>query len=327
MQPAAGQGEPAVQLALDHLSRWQSESTLVVDPPPGSEALFSFATIFSVDARAKTPHQGPWYAGHGHTSALVFLPKGRQRRDMWLAMTASALETGSPIAIVGHRKAGIKPAKRALQQVSTQPVTTEVGRHCQLHRGAAAYTAASLDDFVTEWAHEGLRMVAFPGVFASGRVDEAAALLAQHATVHGRVLDLACGPGVVSMLLMQKHEATFVLSDVDHLSVEAARRSIKLNPSLASAAAASVVAGDCFDSIEGRFDHIVINPPFHSGVQTDYTIAERMLSNAKHHIAPEGRLWVVANRFLPYDEILERHFASVTVPHQTSRFRIWKAVV
>ena len=74
-----------------------------------------------------------------------------------------------------------------------------------------------------------------------------------------------------------------------------------------------------------KFDLIVSNPPFHTGIATDYTIAEAFLSNAKQHLTKVGKLSIVANSFLKYPPILEAQFGSFHTVYKNNKFAVYSS--
>src|SRR3546814_3736999 len=60
-----------------------------------------------------------------------------------------------------------------------------------------------------------------------------------------------------------------------------------------------------------RFDVIVTNPPFHAqGNAARPDIGRRFIAVAAEALKPGGRLWLVANRHLPYESVLDASFGS-----------------
>lgn len=86
-----------------------------------------------------------------------------------------------------------------------------------------------------------------------------------------------------------------------------------------------VASSDLYAGISGRFDLIVSNPPFHHGVGTEYETTRRLIREAPTHLRPRGELWLVANAFLPWAEVLGDVFADVDTVAETKRFRVVRA--
>jgi 16S rRNA (guanine1207-N2)-methyltransferase len=74
-----------------------------------------------------------------------------------------------------------------------------------------------------------------------------------------------------------------------------------------------------------RFDVVVSNPPFHQGKATDLTVPRQFIADAAAHLAPGGRLYLVANRTLPYEQVVAEHFGAVRTVHDGRRFKVLAA--
>ena len=112
-----------------------------------------------------------------------------------------------------------------------------------------------------------------------------------------------------------------ILVDADLRAVEAARRTLTANGILN----AEVRLSDCgCDLPPGSFDVVVTNPPFHVDVEVDRAIAQRFIEASARLLHPRGRLYVVANRFLPYREWLQERFSRVGIVWEDARYRVWR---
>ena len=77
----------------------------------------------------------------------------------------------------------------------------------------------------------------------------------------------------------------------------------------------------------GRYDAIVCNPPFHTHARADRPdIGRRFIAAAAQALQPAGRLWLVANRHLPYEQALGAGFDRVRIVTQQHGFKIVEAL-
>lgn len=160
------------------------------------------------------------------------------------------------------------------------------------------------------------------GVFARGGLDEGTRLLAESLQVRSGdvVLDLGCGGGLVGLVAATlAHEGRVYLVDSDVAAVELARENLVRN----GVGNATVHPSNGYSAVAGlTFDVIAANPPFHVGRYQTTAIAERFVGEAPAHLRKGGRLYVVANRFLRYEPLLERAFGNTTTVAQTGGYKL-----
>src|SRR5690606_34707718 len=92
------------------------------------------------------------------------------------------------------------------------------------------------------------------------------------------------------------------LYEADHASLEAARRNLagrKDGPELGFYWHDLVT-----ERVDGRYELIVMNPPFHQGRAAEPAMGKAMIMAAFSGLKPGGRLIMVQNRGLPYARTL-----------------------
>jgi 16S rRNA (guanine1207-N2)-methyltransferase len=90
-------------------------------------------------------------------------------------------------------------------------------------------------------------------------------------------------------------------------------------------AAATVRASEGLSDATGGYDLVVSNPPFHQGHTQTLDPTLRMIADLPRVMRYVGRLYLVANRFLPYNEALDAAFERVSVIAETGKFRLYRA--
>ena len=75
-----------------------------------------------------------------------------------------------------------------------------------------------------------------------------------------------------------------------------------------------------------RFDGVITNPPFHQGVGVDYEVARQFVRDAARVLRRGGRLFLVANRFLCYGDLIRETFGNVTTAYADNRYHVLSAV-
>lgn len=170
--------------------------------------------------------------------------------------------------------------------------------------------------------HTALTLHSLPGIFSHDRLDPGTALLLAHLGDLGgaRVLDVGCGYGVIGIVAARRGAAAVTMIDVSLPAVAAATTN-----AARYAPGATVAAADGLELGGGPYDLIVSNPPFHAGRRIDTAMTAALIRRARAHLAPGGRLLLVANRFLPYDRLLAEQFPRVTVRADNRHYWVLEA--
>jgi len=129
-----------------------------------------------------------------------------------------------------------------------------------------------------------------PGVFSYGHVDHGSKALLSVADFTGsrRFLDIGCGVGVLGIAAASvAPQSSVVLVDSNVRAVALAGENASRN-GITSAEAIS--SADPLSLALAPFDCVLANPPYFNS----FKIAERFIDAAFRHLAPHGRLWLVA---------------------------------
>ena len=134
-----------------------------------------------------------------------------------------------------------------------------------------------------------LTFITDAGVFSRDGLDRGTELLLDALPpLKGRVLDLGCGWGAVGVALGKRYpELDIVMTDINSRAVGLARRNLAEN-----GVSATVLQGDGFAAVEGRFDAIVTNPPIRAGKAVVYALFDQ----AREHLNPGGALYAVVRK-------------------------------
>ena len=83
---------------------------------------------------------------------------------------------------------------------------------------------------------------------------------------------------------------------------------------------------DVTRGLNSCYDFIVTNPPFHQGRADLPQIGRAFIVAAAAALQPGGRFWLVANRHLPYEAELAKHFKRVHCVVEAKGFKVMEAV-
>lgn len=175
---------------------------------------------------------------------------------------------------------------------------------------------------------EGGRFISRPGIFAWDRIDIASALLAKHlpTDLSGAAADLGAGFGYLAAELLDRCAGITELDlyEAEQRALELAKRNLS---SLEQQRALRFYWHDVTSGLHGKYDVIVTNPPFHAQRGVDRPdIGRRFISVAAEALNDRGRLWLVANRHLPYESVLASEFARVRIVVEQHGFKIVEAI-
>ncbi|MDX1633359.1 MAG: methyltransferase [Marinobacter sp.] len=159
----------------------------------------------------------------------------------------------------------------------------------------------------------GLDLQGLPAVFGRERLDIGSRLLlepissvARELAAGARVLDLACGNGLLGLTALAANPDLVVnFADVSSQAVASATRNAT---GCFAGARAAFFHCDGVPGNSGVYDLILLNPPFHEGGTVGDHIALRLFQQASRVLAPQGRMLVVGNRHLGYHRSLRQWF-------------------
>jgi len=269
--------------------------------------------------------------------SLLFWPKSKLEGYWWLRQLADYHPEG--FYLIGENQGGVKAAASQLKKAGLAVAKLDSARRCALYYvtgdqlSAALYNDIDLGTTRLE-GPKGLQVCSTPGVFSHGRIDEGSQLLisaldqnSQLLPQQGRCLDLGCGNGLLGVWMLRQQPALELLaSDVNGLALKATQCSLQAN-----GLDGQTQPSDIFDGLDEvcppeSLDLIITNPPFHTGKATDYELSQRLIREAPGFLKPGGQLWLVANRFLPYPDLLDEAFGGFNRQAETGKFTVYQAV-
>jgi len=268
-----------------------------------------------------------WFAGRGYAvvtraggpyaAAVVCLPRARAQGQALIAEAAACVAPGGPVAVDGQKTDGVDAMLKDLRgRVALSEAFSKA------HGKIAVFPAGpGLEVWAARPAEvEGFRTVA--GVFSADGIDRGSALLAAAlpAEMKGKVADFGAGWGYLSRAVLARagvKECHLVEAEADAL--DCARVNVVDERAVFHWADATTVR------LPKLMEHVVMNPPFHAGRDADPALGLAFIGAAARALAPDGVLWLVANRHLPYDRALKALFREVQEIGGDAAFRVTRA--
>lgn len=265
--------------------------------------------------------------------ALVLVLPPRQR-DEARALFARAVELLAPGGIVvacQSNNEGARSGESDLQQLAGLGGKL-TKNHCRTYWTAPAQ--GNHDEALRQrWAALdaprailGGRFHSRPGVFAWDRIDPASALLVEQlpADLAGHGADLGAGWGYLSAEVLSRCEKVtrIDLYEAEGRALALARTNLAGFGERAGFHWADVSAG-----LDGKYDFIVTNPPFHTTNRTGRPeLGQAFIAAAANGLRAGGSLLLVANRHLPYEEVLGASFCQIDVLAERDGFKLISAI-
>jgi 16S rRNA (guanine1207-N2)-methyltransferase len=263
---------------------------------------------------------------------LVIVVPERQREQS-LADMAQALELvreGGVVIVAIHNDWGSRRHQDYLQSVAG-PCEVQTKKHCRVFwlRKSVVH-----EPTLAEWKQAGMLQRGIdgqwwtkPGLFSWKKVDQGSELLIRElpTTLSGAVADLGGGWGYLSAAALAKCPDIDLLHlfEADRVGVEAARRNIG---NVKAWARAQCLWADVTQGVEQRrYDFVIMNPPFHEGRAAEPLLGMKFIAAAALALKPQGELWMVSNRHLPYEEVLEDAFGSWEKVVEEEAFKVLHA--
>jgi 16S rRNA (guanine1207-N2)-methyltransferase len=239
-------------------------------------------------------------------AALILVSRHRGETRMFLNQALSSVKVGGMIVFAGSKNDGIAS------------IAKEVGSRFELLGNLSKHHAKAFwfkndgrgkldepDKMLVD-----ARFETAPGMFSSDHIDPGSAFLMEHLPkdMKGRIADFCAGWGYLAVETARTCPAvkSVALYEADYASLEAAQSNMaRLAPDTTTAFHWQDLIGE---KAAGDYDTIIMNPPFHQGRAADPTIGNAIIRNAHNALHKGGKLYLVANRALPYEETLGAMF-------------------
>jgi 16S rRNA (guanine1207-N2)-methyltransferase len=260
---------------------------------------------------------------------VIYFPKSKPEFEYLLNNVFNHVKIGAPIYVVGDNKGGVKTCEKLLKPFCTPVKKVDAAKHCALYlttlnEQSKPFVASDwYKSYQVEINQVELTIYSLPGVFSHGALDMGTRILLENleGKPEGKILDFGCGAGLIGAYLAKVNEnVTITGLDVSALAIESTFKTYQANNIEGTA-----IISNGLSEVKSTFNQVYSNPPFHSGVKTNYAITELFLNSVKEFIQPRGRLSIVANNFLNYQPLLEKQFGGYNTVAKNRRFNVYHA--
>lgn len=291
----------------------------VLGVPAGIAALDGLDACFVTQSAADHARLGPLARRNPPDQApatLVVLPRAKALARGWVAQ-ALALTPGH-VVIDGQKTDGIDSVIRDLRArpgVHLGEVMAKAhGKVVAISGDPQALADWRLPEVPTPVAPG---FVTRAGVFSADAPDPGSVMLGAHLPpLAGEGADFGAGWGyLAAQVLAQPTVTRLHLVEDDATALDCA--GLNVTDPRATRHWADVMTW----RPPRLLNFVVMNPPFHQGRNADPALGRAFIMAALAVLSPAGRLVLVANRHLPYEDTLTERFAEVTEIAGDSRFK------
>lgn len=309
-------------LALESGVELPAQGALVVLHPPTDADLSALPTercivvtpnVVTHDAFKARGYSATTDCPTTAAAVIVCLPRAKAEARMLVSQAMKV--TDGLVIIDGQKTDGVDAMLKAVRAKAAVegPIAKSHGKIFWL----------SSSDAFTDWeAGPALTEGGFwtaPGVFSADGIDPASALLADALPddLGPVVADMGAGWGFLSAhILVREGVEQLHIVEAHHLALQCAEHNVT-DPR----AAFHWADATRWRSPEG-IDDVVMNPPFHVGRAAQPDLGQAFIRSAAAILKPRGRLWMVANRHLPYEDLLASLFAKSVEIGGDARFKL-----
>jgi 16S rRNA (guanine1207-N2)-methyltransferase len=266
---------------------------------------------------------------------LLLPPRQRDQARADLARGVRRAAAGGVVVASIANNEGARSGEADMQRL-LGPVQSIAKNHCRVFWANVreeSLDRALLDQWLQIDAPRPIadaRFTSRPGVFAWDRIDAASELLASQLPndLCGHGADLGAGFGYLSAEVLARcpHATSLDLYEADARALELARSNLSPVSIHSTSPKLGYFWHDVTTGLPHRYDFVVMNPPFHQGRADLPELGRAFIVAAADALVEGGRLWLVANRHLPYEAVLNERFGVVRAVTAERGFKVIEAI-
>lgn len=265
---------------------------------------------------------------------LILGSKNRIENQGFIAAGLQSIKQGGTLAICAANNAGGQRLTKTMKSLGLVP------NHISKNHAKTAWTTKQNDtldhELVQNWRTTSSiqtpdhQYVSQPGIYGWNKIDIGSKLLLDKIPDYlaGDLGDFGCGFGYLGIETLKKNPQITSLTalDADIRAVACAKENLEKNNPHNTPFETKWTDLTNTENIKiGSFKNIVMNPPFHVGKTSDVSIGQTFIKNAAKSLKRNGTLYMVANRQLPYEAILNESFKTVQCIADEKGYKCFKA--
>ena len=278
---------------------------------------------------------------NGWDLILLTIPKERSFARLLLIVSFLALHKEGRLLLAGPSRQGakavIKDAQRLFgnatilgyrshQRVAHCQKNTAVLKSLPKEFQSPGIAPGFVNKLTIDLPLGSLQLQTSPGIFSWKKIDQGSALLLEHMEIEPNsvVWDVGCGYGILGLAAALKGAKQVLMSDINTLAVDYAQKNAR-NNNLADNCLIFPASGLNLPysvSAPSQVDLVLSNPAFHQGRQVDKSMADQIIHESTSLLKSNGRVLIVANRFLNYDKSMHSCFKSVSTIVKNNHYHV-----
>ena len=149
--------------------------------------------------------------------------------------------------------------------------------------------AHDIHELRVELLGENMTFLTDSGVFSKKMVDFGSQLLLKCLEVNEgeTVLDVGCGYGPLGLSLAKAYGVQATMVDINNRALDLARQNAERNK-----VEVTIFQSNIYEQVEGKFDHVISNPPIRAGKQVVHEIIEK----SRDFLKDRGDLTIVIQK-------------------------------
>lgn len=337
--------DPALSLIIDVLTEQPVNTLLLIDEQTATESLAPLRKLPQLEVVTQRYDQHQHLLQLGFNAHLndydfdVFNPAQFDRVAMRIgkqkAITHHVINSAPRILtpsgqllLSGSKHEGLQSIAKKLRQIAPRVTKQRSKQQTELYIFSRYTPTNAFDDNhytllrpTIQTPHQ--HFLSKPGLFGWQKIDRGSRLLisslaSQTIQSNAHALDLGCGYGYLAVTAATEFGLTVTATDNNIAAVHACNVNLEQNGCKGVA-----LVSHCADTINGAFDLILCNPPFHSGFRTKHTLTEQFISAAARLITDSGSAYFVVNEFIPIASIAAQYFNTISLLNEAEGFKVF----